>query len=433
MNEASPLRRIGFPSLLWKALVIGVSGALVLTAALSAIANAGRSAAPQKIMQLWPWDALAPALVGGELLSPDLASASSRRIAQLARLSLTHQVLNQRALRLLGLYEDARGRAVRARTLFLLAEHLSRRDPTTELWLIEDSVRHNDSQAALKHYDHLLRAHPDRQTILFPILSGALADSDLRKAITPYVRANTPWVYDFLNYSIANSDRLGDVVALLREAGGFPPDAPFRGMEARLIANLAGQKDFALLRQYYLSLPGVRAGLLEDPSISRASSDMRFVPLTWQLSTTPAIGASLENAEGKSVQIRIFANSGERGVALHRLIYLPPGHYDLRDERVWTRKGDRSEAYWTLACADGETSGTIWRSDEVTPGFIIPATCHVQDIQLLIAGGFAQEGAELLIKSLSLHRRSGPTQPAGRRQKTMSPPPILQALNAHES
>jgi hypothetical protein len=174
------LRRADYPSLLWKALVIGLSGALALAAALSAIANAGRSAAPQEIMHLWPWDALAPALVGSELLSSDLSSASSPRIAHLARLSLTHQVINPRALRLLGLHEDAHGRPTQARTLFQLAEHLSRRDPTTELWLIEDSVRHNDSRAALKHYDHLLRAHPDLQALLFAILSGALAVTRLR-------------------------------------------------------------------------------------------------------------------------------------------------------------------------------------------------------------------------------------------------------------
>ena len=63
------------------------------------------------------------------------------------------------------------------------AERVSRRDLANELLLIEATARHDDVATTLTHFDRALLVYPDANQQLFPVLSRALSDPQIRAAL----------------------------------------------------------------------------------------------------------------------------------------------------------------------------------------------------------------------------------------------------------
>jgi hypothetical protein len=78
------------------------------------------------------------------------------------------------------------------------AARVSRREPRTQLWLIEHYAQQNDTARTLNHYDILLMTKPVIQRLLFPRLSNAIADAPIRAALIPYLRQDKAWMSGFL-------------------------------------------------------------------------------------------------------------------------------------------------------------------------------------------------------------------------------------------
>lgn len=390
-------------------IAVGCLG-LAALAALDATANVVRASNPGVAARVAPWDGLSPGVQADRLA----AGAAGRRfpaqeVRALARASIADEPINPRAVRLLGYAADAGGDAAAARKLVSLAADLSRRDLWAQLWLIEDAVRKGDVNAALDHYDVALRVEPESGQLLFPVLTNALSDPALQTALARRIRANPPWLANFMSYAVTNQTDWPGLANAIQLAGGLQQTADFLPFETRLLDQLVTSGNWDSARRFYLSLPGARARSLADGGFSAETTAARFMPITWQAIGAPAYGASFQTTEqpGDPYVLRVYANAGERGVAARRLLFLPPGRYAIRERIQIVNPGTEAEHYWSVNCAADKGK---WRriysgsdADEKRPAqFTVPTQCPAQLIEFNVAGGTDQDGVELLVQDFAL-------------------------------
>lgn len=383
---------------------------LAAVAALDATANVVRASNPGVAARVAPWDGLSPGVQADRLVA---GAAGGRfpvaKVRALARTSIADEPINPRAIRLLGYAADAGGDAVAARRLVNLAAGLSRRDLWAQLWLIEDAVRKGDVNAALDHYDVALRSEPESGQLLFPVLTNALSDPALQTALAQRIRANPPWLANFMSYAVSNQTDWAGLANTIQLAGGLQQTAEFMPFETRLLDQLVTAGNWDSARRFYLSLPGARPRSLTNTGFSEQTTVVRFVPITWQVIGAPAYGASFQTNElaADSYVMRVYANAGERGVAARRLLFLPPGRYGIRERIQIVNPGTEAERYWSVNCGAAEGK---WRriysssdaNDKRPAVFTIPTQCPAQLIEFNVAGGTDQDGIELLINDFSL-------------------------------
>ncbi len=156
-----------------------------------------------------------------ELFAAKQDPATLAKVEAMAKQSLRGGALNPVAIRLLGYVADARGDQKKAREFMLLSQKVSRRDFGTQLWLIEDAVKRNDKKQALYHYDIAMRTTPSSFPLLFPTLTGALDDPEVRAGLAPYVKAAPEWLLSFLPHAIGTSENPSYLVDVLLKAGPF--------------------------------------------------------------------------------------------------------------------------------------------------------------------------------------------------------------------
>lgn len=324
------------------------------------------------------------------------------RIMALA--ALRQQAVNPRALRLLGYYADFRREPGKAMALINVAEKLSRREPGTQLWLIEASARNGDNVRTLAHYDILLRTKPDSQAVLFPRLTSALDDAEIRKSLIPYMRTDKGWVTGFVYHAISRSKDPASLVALLVEARGFPQTPALRNQSQLLINRLAAEKHFADARRVYLLLPGARAGRLSSPAFDSSDRDGQFAAIGWQIFDDAEAGGAFTGKGPPTLAIYVDAAT-TRKVAT-KLLYLPEGRHFFTSRIASLDRGTGGWVRWNLRCPTGENQEPVW-SAEAAQGNLqalleIPAGCPVQYLDLVASGGNGQTGLEASIAAVRI-------------------------------
>ncbi len=170
------------PPLFWIKLVaiLAATTYLAWLSFIHAVASITWRQNPDTALYYVPDHPLALSRKADELFAQRQDPATLAKVEAMAKQSLRGGALNPVAIRLLGYVADARGDTKKARHLMLLSQKVSRRDLGTQLWLIEDAVARDDKRAALNHYDIAMRATPSSFPILFPTLTGALGDPDVR-------------------------------------------------------------------------------------------------------------------------------------------------------------------------------------------------------------------------------------------------------------
>lgn len=368
-----------------------------------------RNKLPEQALLLNPFDSLAPALAVERKMTRNYRALSTPAVKELLYDAVTRQPLNSRAVRLLGYVEDVRGNRAAASKVLKLAESLSRRDAGTQLWLLEDAVRGNDVPAVLAHYDRMLRTSNDSRNVLFPILTSALSNAEVRASFAKFIRNPPPWLSTYLSYAILEGRDPASIADAIAVAGGLPRTLQFQLLSSQLLDRLVSASQFSRARQYYLSLPGREATALQSVGLTEASVDTSFGPIAWQPTVSGSSGAELA-AHGRQLYFRIYGASGERTSVARKMLMLLPGKYAFSFSTFSTESDSDSAIGVVVGCKAG-TVDTILLDSRVALGsgrrkhqvaFTVPSACEAQFVTFQAIGGLGEAGIDAEVYSLGL-------------------------------
>lgn len=343
----------------------------------------------------WVWQ------VGQSHIAPEKGAAEVASLDEsAARAALRKQPLNSAALRDLGLARDSNGSA--DRTLLNLAARVSRREPATQLLLLDANAQEGEIAAALRHYDALLSTEPELQTKLLGLLAGALPEAEVYAEVQRY--AGRPWFVALLDTAAAQP---GSAMLALRLALGAgllaQPDTRER-LAPRLIAALYDQGRIQDARGIAQTIG--QAGW-QDIGFSEVSLDPRLANFGWQMSGSPSVAAEWRAPDALAVSIE----PGRRVQVARRVTSLASGTYVLRLE-VEAPSPPAARIEWQIKCGAPVTADirTITIPTTTTPirveeQLTIPATCAYQDWSLWAEGADAQLPSQALLSKLAVTRR----------------------------
>ena len=337
-------------------------------------------------------------------------SLADPRIARDARAVLREQPLEAPALRMLALQARAAGDAAKGRAYARLAEAVTRRETITQIFMVEEAARDSDARRALDHLDMALRSTNQGRTVLFTVLGKIMADPGIRREMTRYVARRTPWLPEFLDFSVREgSASAANTARLLIEADAEKRPGLLRPIAALLLGALVDQREFALAGEIYRRARGSAPDLTASPRLTRASFDPRYGPLSWEVVDGAASGAAVGYAPDGAAQVQAFASTGEKGTVLRRTLRLRPGVYRQFERRAVASGDDSTRMRWRLSCL-GKTVEPIWQGPEKPLGYRaqgmagprIPASCPVQLLELVADGGSNLDGVEVTIGDFDL-------------------------------
>ena len=401
------------PPLFWiKIVVISVVTAyLAWLSFIHAVANITWDRNPDVALYYVPDHPLALSRKADELFAQKQDPATLAKVEAMAKQSLRGGALNPVAIRVLGYVADVRGDTKKARELMLLSQKVSRRDFGTQLWLIEDAVARNDKKAALYHYDIAMRTTPSSFPILFPTLTGALNDPEVRVALAPIVRQAPSWLPVYLGDAINSIENPANLAEVVVKAGGLPDEEAYRGLSNSLLGQLAAKNKFPAFRQFYLSLKGAGRAAFQSASLTKDTVNIPYPAMGWQVVENPGIGGSFSQANNKGqFSVSAFAGSGERGELMRKMLFLDPGSYRFRVQYSALDGVSDAEIRWDLYCVSAKGNVGKWFVDTPvrkgnfgqTQDFSIGSDCRTQLLVLQAAGGSSQLGAEFTVRSVNI-------------------------------
>lgn len=375
-----------------------------------------RDIAPDAALAFSPHDPDALALKSDLLLAKTANGTGVTETVRTARLAVAARPVNARALRILGILAQARGKDAEGDRDLALAARASRRDLGVQLWQIERAVAANNVPAVLQNYDVALRTNAASAPLLFPILTTALDDPEIRRGFAPYIRQNPPWLAASLNYAGAYSKNPAAILSAISLAGRLPDGRAFREIEDRLVGQLAAARQYQAAKSLYLRLHGADRGVPVDVRLTASTVDPRFPPMTWQAIYSGGVGGELTPpAEGAPYRLHLVADDGTSGPAAQKLMYLSSGVYRLS----WLQTAASANTDATIAmdfsCVSGRAGTVAWqnaiaiapKSERHAETVVIPAGCPVQIFSMRMNGGKGGESTDVFLDQLALEKVPG--------------------------
>ena len=311
-------------------------------------------------------------------------SAPSIRLAQEA---LRQDPTAVKALAVLGLQAQLRNDTARANQIFAYSTQLSRRDLRTHIWAIEDAVTRGDISGALRHYDIALRTVPDAQPLLFPVLTTALIEPQIRSMVVRILAKNPIWGSNFVLYAATSGVDPEGAMKLFAEAEKAGLKIPPR-QRASLVDALfnVGKTDEAWAAYVRLRTDAVR-NQSRDPNFELIGNARTL--FDWRPGDDPALSAAILNS-GKGRGLLDFSvPPSTGGVLVRQTEVLPQGTYRLEGRSRAIEQPSRSQPYWALTCQDGRELGRIPVPNSAQAhgaflgSFTVPKECTIQTLSLI--------------------------------------------------
>ena len=370
------------------ALVLGVGGAAVL-----------RFKAPELALRLWPVDPVARGMLADAALQrqggPDLPTAIRQ-----ARSSLALQAVNPQSLRVLGLSMLDRGDERAGDAAMLASARQSRRDLGSRLWMIERAIARNDVPSALREYDLTLRANPTSRSLLFPVMTAALADPEYIAPIADLFRTAPNWLDDYFVFAVPNGTASENLSQVLAQLASFPQERRLYH-SIGLIDQLVRERRYDAAASLYQRVTGRTASTTR--SEANFASIGAVVPFDWRLGDADTLDASVD--EGGALVVA--GNPSVATPALSRMLTLVPGRYILTSRG---RVASQGSATWTLGCR--ETSAVLAslavsvREGAVQGVFDVPAGCPAQTLALVVAPGDTTQPVDVIVGDVRVRAAS---------------------------
>ena len=368
---------------------LALAGLAAIGACLSLMFSLGQvqaTANPVLAHRLSPYSGRITGRLAAALSGADATKADRQRADKLALLALQQDPATVAALAVLGTNAQLRGDTARARVMFNYSEKLSRRDAQTQLWLIEDAVGRSDISGALRHYDIALRTSPKLADLLFPVLTAASSENDIRAPLI-HTLANKPaWSESFVNYAAtttSNPRATARLLTGLRHAGFVVPERA----HAALIDTLFARGAFDEAWAYYTGIrPGADRRRSRDATFSAELKNPSV--FDWVSQNDAGMDTSIQR--GKTGGVFYFsAPASVGGTLIQQGQMLPAGTYRIAGNSVGIDQNDNARPFWTLRCQDGRELGRIdlpnssQAQGSFEGKFAVPTGCPVQTLVLI--------------------------------------------------
>jgi hypothetical protein len=345
-----------------------------------------------------------------QLLSAAPDPATYRAMSRDAELAIRQSPINAGAVMLKGVARDSLEGSEAARPLMVLARKLTRRDLPVQLWWIETDSAGGDVAATLDHYDIAMTTNSSAQAILFPILTDALSQQEIRTGLANLFRRRPAWMPALVQHLIVNAQVTGDVVDLIIAGGGLPDGKAYAGLAPHLISQLAVKREFAALARFYSHLPGTNAAMLQSAELSRAGTDPRHVPASWEMLPQDGPVAAVETGNDDTRLLRLDDFLDTATPAARKLLLLRPGPYHVELESKQVDPDAPTAATIAVQCADAITTsvlasdmlaGRSWTRNELA--FDVPPSCPA--VYLLIGMNRKERaGGGVLVRNIRVRR-----------------------------
>jgi len=370
------------------------------------VADMLRTRSPGQAHAIAPSDARVSAQLSTELLLKDNSPRGQAIAKRLAQSALRHDPTTVAAVATLGLEAQLRGNTQTARRIFSYSEMLSRRNLATQLWAIEDAVGRKDIPGTLRHYDIALRTSRASADLLFPVLSSAIGDPEIRNSLVSILAGKPSWAVGFISH-LATSGSNPRAAALLFDDMRRKAIAVPKGARSALTGTLISKDYIDTAWAFYVTThPGSDRRYSRDPNFAANVSTPS--PFDWVSAEDGSISASIQRTSARGGVFDFAAPASVGGTVLQQLQFLVPGQYQLQGRSIGIDQPDDSQPYWSLTCRDGRELGRIpvlnsnQDSGLFTGTLSVPSNCPVQNLSLIVRPSDMQLGVAGQISELQL-------------------------------
>ncbi|KRA83205.1 hypothetical protein ASD76_03815 [Altererythrobacter sp. Root672] len=330
-----------------------------------------------------------------------------------ARKALRRNPLDAVALRALALHYDALKNPKKAVQFAQLGGEATRRDRPIQLLLAGAAAQAGDADRTMEHLNTALSTTASGRQQIFAAMSQMTRQQIFLDMLQPYVRDDVLWMPGFLGHLVSDGAEGPRAAAqlVLRADPKNTADIQ-KKIGGDLLGMLATYGEYDLLRRTYDRTRGTGKDLSQLATFDAATANKDLGWLGWTPSTNASLGADLDVGENGRMTATVYAGQSERGVALHRTLFLKPGRYTLNETRQLAIAADRASAQWNLYCPDDKNGRRlIWSGPKQlaytvrsAPGPLIPADCKAQVLELQVYGGDSTRGFEIVIDQFALTR-----------------------------
>lgn len=328
-----------------------------------------------------------------------------------ARSSLKMRPLNAQVLAALGIGYAADPKTEgRTSQLMALADKVSRREPVSQMWLIEWASAEGDVPEALRHYHAVLSTNPALGQALYPVLASALDFPEVQAGLHHYLVSKALWFPNFAAFAAYNAKidgvmgMIGRDYSSLRLEQYTPTNA---GIVWRLAEQGRPNEAMAFAQKVFQGFDTQSFSKLE---VSPATLDTRMGRLAWTL----ADGAVANVRFTEPDEVWITLEPQARADVLSRSIMVNSGSglvlsYALNSE------GDSSPASfkWNIGCENSAMTGAAavpWehiasiKSDEPNSSVTFPGIrgCSLLRVKLSALGPDGQSATATKLSKLSI-------------------------------
>jgi hypothetical protein len=314
-----------------------------------------------------------------------------------ARQALRDNPLSPAALTLLARTREQRGDKDLATRLMSLASSVDQKDPTPQLWLLDEDLRGGRVDSAMSRIDVLLRGRQAIQNIA-PMLAPILLREPYRLGYVKLLRTNPPWRPVWFLDLLRRADDLSALTYLFAELQASEPgptDGELRFFLTRLTE--AGMFDEAYDAWFRSLPPGDEPDLLYN---AKFQYPQRNLPFDWVIAPVSHALVHFETDNAARILSVNFLGGRVKFEHVSHLLSLAPGTYRFEGrERSQNLRNERG-LRWRIACI-GDTAETLATTDLVngdTPwrafgaDFVVPTTqCSYQRLVLELPAQAALE------------------------------------------
>lgn len=361
---------------------------------------------PARALTLNPFNATVKAQMASDLVYATGDASQTGAAARLSREALDGNPMLPAAYRMIGLDNARHGKPVKP--AIMAATYLTRRDYVANLWLIEDAVKRGRMDQAMTDVDASLRTSRRGQALLFPILSKAIAEPEMKPQFVRLFRPAPDWLPSFLSYYIGTKQKavpLAQVILSVRK--DLPPS--FGQLDRTLISMMVVQHDFDAARAYERQIAG--AGRKAGTAIvhhGRFQEEGPYPPIDWHLIRESAYGSDIAK-DAKGNRLVVVSDEERPNLVARQLIQLTPGSYRFATRGRLVTSNDDASAVWQVACAEQDKSG-VFASIKYARGvaadpvdFSVPnGGCRNYWVGLIVAGGFGTSALQAEFQQVDL-------------------------------